>query len=117
MIRLRFSYRVTFVLAVLLAWRPTLQAQTPTISSISPTAAAVGSAGFTLTVFGSSFVQGAVLRWNGANRPTTLFSQLVVTAAIPASDLIGLDTVAITVTNPGQSSNAAVFTVYRSLTM
>ena len=46
-----------------------------------------GDPDFTLTVNGSGFVYGSVVRWNGADRPTTLISASQLKAAIPASDI------------------------------
>src|SRR5207302_516585 len=46
----------------------------PTLGSLSPSSAASGGLAFTLTVNGASFVTGAVVKWNGAARATTLVS-------------------------------------------
>ncbi|MCC6417835.1 MAG: hypothetical protein IT429_06250, partial [Gemmataceae bacterium] len=43
----------------------------PAVSSLSPSSAAAGGPGFTLTVNGSGFVAGSTVRWAGADRPTT----------------------------------------------
>src|SRR5262249_30063934 len=61
---------------------------TPTLTSLNPTAATAGSNALTLTVTGSNFVNGSVVRWNGADRPTTFMDSTRLTAAIPASDLV-----------------------------
>ncbi|MDB5885614.1 MAG: hypothetical protein JWR74_1785, partial [Polaromonas sp.] len=50
---------------------PTPSNPAPVLSSVSPTSAAAGGAGFTLTVNGSNFVTGSKVRWNGAERTTT----------------------------------------------
>ncbi len=79
---------------------------------MSPSSAAAGGAAFTLTVNGSGFVSGAVVRWNGANRTTTFVNSIRLTAAIPASDIATPGTAQVTVVNPGASaSNALSFTV------
>jgi Domain of unknown function (DUF1929)/Bacterial Ig domain len=86
----------------------------PTTTSLSPTAAAAGAAAFTLTVNGTGFVSGATVRWNGANRSTTLGSASLLTAAIPASDIAVAGTASVTVVNPapgGGTSNALTFTI------
>src|SRR2546426_9791452 len=57
------------------------------IDSISPASAVAGSAGFTLTVDGQNFALDTVVRWNGADRPTTVGSTTELTAAISASDI------------------------------
>ena len=56
-------------------------------TTLSPRSAAAGTDGLTLTVNGSNFVNGSVVRWNGANRPTTFVSDTQLTAAIPAADI------------------------------
>ena len=72
----------------------------PMIGGLSPSSAVVGGAGFTLTVDGSKFVNGAVVQWNGAARTTTFVNSTRLTAAIPASDIATAGTVQITVLNP-----------------
>ena len=95
----------------------TINNPVPVLSSINPTSAITGGAAFTLTVTGSSFVSGSVVRWNGADRPTT-GSDTQLTAAIPASDIAAGGTASITVFNPapaGGTSNAVSFTVSNTL--
>ena len=73
--------------------------------------AAVGTPGLMLTAAGSGFVSGAVVRWNGQDRPTTFVSGTQLTAAIPATDLAFLGSASVTVVNPGGGqSNAVAFT-------
>ena len=89
----------------------------PAITSLSPATATAGGATFTLTVTGSGFVNGAVVRWNGANRPTTFVSDTQLTAAIPATDIAAAGTASITVFNPapgGGASNSLTFTINAS---
>ena len=86
----------------------------PAITTISPTSAAAGGAAFTLTVNGSNFVTGSVVRWNGSDRPTAFISASQVSAQIPASDIAVAGTAAITVFNPapgGGASNSLTFTI------
>lgn len=86
----------------------------PVISTLSPSNVPPGSANFTLTVNGSGFVNGAVVRWNGANRVTTFVSSSRVTAAVLAADVATAGTVSITVFNPapgGGTSNNASFSI------
>ncbi|GAC1654166.1 MAG: hypothetical protein NVS4B3_17890 [Gemmatimonadaceae bacterium] len=86
----------------------------PTTSSLSPAYVPVGAASFNLTVAGSGFVNGSVVRWNGADRITTYVSANQLTAAIPASDLNALGTSSVTVFTPapgGGTSSGSVFTV------
>lgn len=93
----------------------TLGAPTPAITRISPFTAATGDPGFTLKVSGSNFIPGSVVRWNGADRPTSFVSSNEeLTVTISASDLAVAGTVQVTVFNsePGGSSNQFAFTIY-----
>lgn len=86
----------------------------PSLSSISPMSAPVGSAGQTLTVMGSGFVSNSVVNFNGLARPTTFVSPTQLLATIFASDKTIAGPQAVTVTNPspgGGTSNAILFTV------
>lgn len=66
---------------------------TPSISSISPTSATAGGAGFTLTVNGSNFTSGATLGWLNPDNPgtfgraTTYVSTTQLTVQISAADI------------------------------
>jgi hypothetical protein len=83
-----------------------------TLTGLSPSSAAAGAPGFTLTVNGTGFVSGASVRWNGAARATTFVNSAQLTAAIPASDIAAAGTAQVTVVNPGAvASNALPFTV------
>jgi len=81
----------------------------PSLSTISPTTVSAGGSGFTLTVNGSNFVAGSVVRVNGANRSTTFVSATQLTASIPASDIAVAGNLSITVFNaaPGGGTSAA----------
>ena len=59
----------------------------PTLSSILPNTAAVGSGAFTLTATGTNFVASSVVRWNGSNRTTTFVNSTKLQAQILASDI------------------------------
>jgi hypothetical protein len=86
----------------------------PVLGSISPNSVQAGSAAITLTVNGSSFVSGSIVRVNGSNRTTTFVSSTQLTAAIPASDLATGAQLSITVFTPtpgGGTSAAATLTV------
>jgi hypothetical protein len=84
----------------------------PVISSLSPAGAPVGGAAFTLTVDGSAFTSGSIVRWNGANRVTTFVSANRLRASIPASDLEVIGTAQVTVFDPaGGTSSAQPFSI------
>ena len=86
----------------------------PTESSISPTSATAGGAGFSLTVNGTGFVSTSVVKFNGAAKTTTLISATQLTAAITAADIGTAGTASVTVTNPapgGGTSGTLPFTI------
>src|SRR5206468_9662017 len=86
----------------------------PTVSSIAPSTAAVGSGAFTLTATGTNFVASSVVRWNGSNRTTTFVSSTALQAQILASDVAATGTASVTVFNPtpgGGTSSAKTFTI------
>ncbi|HVE58178.1 MAG TPA: FG-GAP-like repeat-containing protein [Pyrinomonadaceae bacterium] len=87
----------------------------PAIGSISPTAAAAGGAAFTLTVNGTNFVNGSIVRWNGQDRTTAYVSATQLTAQIPATDIQTAGTNQVSVFNPapggGTSPTSIPFTV------
>ncbi|MCC7435273.1 MAG: hypothetical protein IT363_11350 [Methanoregulaceae archaeon] len=88
------------------------QTTAPTITSINPSSATAGGAGFTLTVNGTNFVNGtSVVRWNGSNRTTAFVNSGQLTATIPASDIATAGVFPITVANGATISNALNFTV------
>jgi pimeloyl-ACP methyl ester carboxylesterase len=86
----------------------------PTLTSLSPASATVGGAAFTLTVNGTDFVNGSVVRWGGADRTTSFVSSTQLTASIPASDISTGGTAQVTVFNPtpgGGSSSGVTFNI------
>ena len=80
----------------------------PSISSLSPAGASAGGSGFTLTVNGTDFVNGSVVRWNGADRTTTFVNSGQLTAAITAGDIAAPGTATVTVMNPGGGTSSGV---------
>ncbi len=86
----------------------------PTITLLSPSSGVAGGPAFQLTITGTNFAPGSVVRWNGADRPTTVDSVTQVTAQIPASDIASAGTATITVFSPATGaglSNAVTFTI------
>lgn len=82
------------------------------LTSLSPSSARAGAAGFTLTVTGSNFVTGSVVRWRGANRATTFVSATQLTATISASDIAAAGAANVTVWSPsGAITNGLTFTI------
>ncbi len=86
----------------------------PIISSLSPSGAPASGPAFHLWIYGSNFVPGSVVRWNGSDRQTTVVDASTVTAQIPATDIAAAGSVAITVFNPapaGGSSDTVNFPI------
>ena len=55
-------------------------------SPLSPGHVAPGAKTFTLTVYGTGFVSGATVYWNGASLTTTFKSSSELTASVPAAN-------------------------------
>ena len=86
----------------------------PAITSLTPSTVTAGSAALTLTVKGINFVNGSVVRWNGANRTTTFVSTGQLTAVLPSSDFQTAQIAQVTVVNlptGGGTSNPEPFSV------
>ena len=87
---------------------------TPVLSGLSPAVVPAGSGALTLTVTGDRFVPGAVVRWNGADRPTTYVGDGELRADIPAGDVASRGSAQVTVLNPapgGGASSSRTFVV------
>lgn len=92
---------------------------TPGVSSVSPTAAAAGSAGTTLTVTGVSFVPTSVVTINGSPRTTVFASATSLQATLTSGDLAAAGVYPVAVANPspgGGNSNTVTFAVNGSPT-
>lgn len=86
----------------------------PVLGSVIPKSTIAGGPLFLLTVNGADFVPGAVIRWNGLDRTTTVVSSTQLTCNIPASFITNAGYNNITVWNPGPGggeSTPEVFTV------
>lgn len=92
-------------------YRLTGWSQAPGITSLSPDSANACGPAFTLTVNGSNFVSGAVVSWNGTAQTTTFVSSTQLTAAVPAAAIATPGAASVTVTQNGQTSNTAIFTI------
>ena len=86
---------------------------TPNITSLSPGSTTPGGPAFTLTVYGSSFANGAVVQWNGSPLSTSFQgSPTQLTALVPANLIANSGTANVTVINPGGlGSNTIVFLI------
>jgi hypothetical protein len=86
----------------------------PTITTLNPSSVVAGASGFTLTVNGTGFVAGSVVKFDGSSRATTFGSSTQITAAITAGDIASATTHTITVFNPapaGGTSSGSTLTV------
>ena len=87
----------------------TINNPAPTVTSLSPSSATAGGAGFSLAVNGTGFVPTSVVKFNGVAKTTTLVNATQLTAAITAADIATAGTATVTVTNPapggGTSAN------------
>lgn len=86
----------------------------PAATALVPPGRLAGSGAFTLQVHGTGFTKCSVVRWDGADRPTTWVSDTRLDAALPGTDVAAAGTHDVTVftTSPGGgTSGAQVFTV------
>ena len=86
--------------------------QSPTgagIISLAPANASAGGSTFTLNVFGSGFITGTVVQWNGKTLPTQLVEDananiLYVTATVDQSLITKAGTIPVNTLNPHSGS-------------
>jgi len=92
-----------------------VNAQTPTITSLWPSAALVGSGPLTVTIRGTGFYKLTTAKVSGSATPlkTTFISSTMLLADLPASLLATAGTLNVVATNPapGGDSAASHFTV------
>jgi len=92
-----------------------VNALTPTITNLYPSAALVGSAGLTVTITGTGFYKGTTAIAAASPTPlkTTYVNSTTILAVLPASDLASAGAINMQAVNPapGGGSIAAVFTV------
>ena len=90
----------------------------PTLSGLSPHSANAGGDAFALTVYGSNFVSGSTVQWNGSSRPTSYVTDSQLTATIDSTDINTTGSANITVANPtsvGGTSSPESFTIYPAI--
>lgn len=81
---------------------------TPTLSSISPSTVAAGSAGFTLTATGTNFVSGTQILWDGVAMTTTVVSNTQLTAAVSTAQIASAGTISIRVMKPDTTTSGTM---------
>lgn len=74
-----------------------------------PTSVAPGHATFIIQVRGTSFVSGAVVKWNGTALATKFVSPSVLQARVPAQAVAQAGTASVTVENPGTIASNVVY--------
>lgn len=86
----------------------------PSLTSLSPSSAAAGSASASLVVTGTNFVSTSTILINGAKRTTAFVGATQLTAALTAGDLTQGGVARVQVENPGPgggSSNVLTFAI------
>lgn len=78
----------------------TVQNPSPTLTGLTPPSVMAGAAATTVTLTGSGFVAGSVVKANGTTISSTYVSSTTLTAVVPAASLVNPGAVSITVTNP-----------------
>ncbi len=84
---------------------------TLTITSLNPTFATAGGAGFTLTVDGSGFTASSVIQWNAAPLATTFVNSTQLTANVNAPLIATAALVPVIVVNGAVNSNSLIFDI------
>lgn len=79
----------------------------PAIGSVSPARVRAGSGATTLTVTGTSFNTFSVMRWNGAERPTTVINTTQLRGTLGATDLASPGTGQVSVVTPAPGGGAS----------
>jgi hypothetical protein len=87
---------------------PVVNNPVPVLSSIFPTGKWAGRPGSTLILYGSKFVPGSVVKWNGSNRVTTYVNSGQLTAAITTADLATASIATVKVYNPAPGGGTSV---------
>ena len=93
---------------------PTPTAQTPTISSLSPSGTIAAGPSFTITVNGTNFLNNSVVQFNSTPLATTFVSSTQLQAAVPAGQITFAGVAHVVVANPaasGGNSSSSSFLV------
>jgi hypothetical protein len=72
----------------------------PTLNAINPASVGAGSGNTTITLTGTGFVPGSVVRINGTAVTTNFINSATLTAVIPASFLASSASLGVSVFNP-----------------
>jgi hypothetical protein len=88
--------------------------ETPSLASITPTSATVGSASLILVVNGNHFEHNSTIEWNDTALLTTFVSGSQLKATVTAEDLVTAADVKVTVFSPPQSQPVTFETIATS---
>jgi hypothetical protein len=82
----------------------------PTLSSMQPSTAISGGASFTITINGTNFINGSIIKWNGTSLPTTYISSTQLTATVLAANIVTAGNASINVftTTPGGGTSVSL---------
>ncbi len=86
----------------------------PTLTSLAPTNALVGSSGTTVTLTGTKFVSGSIVVFDGIDLSTSFVNSTTLMASVPASSLLATGSFQMTVRTPtpgGGTTQGIAFTV------
>jgi len=89
----------------------------PSITKITPNIVEQGDKGFKMTISGSNYVYGSVVKINGVAKSTNYVSATELTADIPSSDLLKTGEFDVVINSPilgGKTSNAEKFSVQKA---
>jgi hypothetical protein len=92
----------------------TVNPGTPVVTSLAPSGSPAGGPPLTVTVNGSGFTSSSVVRWNGADRATTVVNGTQLRASITATDVAVPGTAQVTAFTPapgGGTSGSLTFTI------
>lgn len=81
---------------------------------LSPASVSPGHAAFTLTVHGTGFVRGAVIKGNGIPLKTKFVNRSTLKAEVPAKAVATARTGSITVANPGSIDSNVIYLPVRN---
>lgn len=90
----------------------------PVLTMLAPNTVATGASAFTLTVSGSQFIPGSVVRWDGVGRATLFVSATELTTPVLAAEVTVTGVVNVTVHSPapgGGESSALPFNIVHPL--
>lgn len=78
----------------------TVKNPVPTLASLNPATTLAGGPAFTLLLDGTGFVSGSVVRFNGADRATTVLNGTQASIQVTAAEIANPGTAKITLFNP-----------------